>query len=88
VDPGSRDPFYVLPILNGLAMFGQYKLNPTPPDPIQAKVFMFMPLFMTFTFAWFPSGLVLYWVTNTVLSIAQQWNINRIVAAESAKRNG
>jgi YidC/Oxa1 family membrane protein insertase len=87
-DLSSRDPFYVLPILNGLAMFGQYKLNPTPPDPIQAKVFMFMPLFMTFTFAWFPSGLVLYWVTNTVLSIAQQWNINRIVAAESVKRTG
>ena len=86
-DLSSRDPFYVLPILNGAAMFGQYKLNPTPPDPIQAKVFMFMPVFMTFTFAWFPSGLVLYWVTNTVLSIAQQWNINRIVMAESVKRS-
>jgi len=86
-DLSSRDPWFVLPILNGLAMFGQYKLNPTPPDPIQAKVFMLMPLFMTFTFAWFPSGLVLYWVTNTVLSIAQQWNINRIVAAESGKRS-
>jgi YidC/Oxa1 family membrane protein insertase len=85
-DLSSRDPFYVLPILNGLAMFGQYKLNPTPPDPVQAKVFMLMPLFMTFTFAWFPAGLVLYWVTNTVLSIAQQWNINRVVTAESAKR--
>jgi len=86
-DLSARDPWFVLPILNGLAMFGQYKLNPTPPDPIQAKVFMLMPLFMTFTFAWFPSGLVLYWVTNTVLSIAQQWNINRIVAAESGKRS-
>jgi len=86
-DLSSRDPFYVLPILNGLAMFAQYKLNPTPPDPVQAKVFMFMPLVMTFMFAWFPSGLVLYWVTNTVLSIAQQWNINRVVAAESAKRS-
>jgi YidC/Oxa1 family membrane protein insertase len=85
-DLSARDPFYVLPILNGLAMFGQYKLNPAPPDPIQAKVFMLMPIFMTFTFAWFPSGLVLYWVTNTVLSIAQQWNINRVVTAESAKK--
>jgi YidC/Oxa1 family membrane protein insertase len=86
-DLSSRDPWFVLPILNGLAMFGQYKLNPTPPDPVQAKVFMLMPIFMTFMFAWFPSGLVLYWVTNTVLSIAQQWNINRIVAAESGKRS-
>jgi len=85
-DLSARDPFYVLPILNGLAMFGQYKLNPTPPDPVQAKVFMLMPIFMTFTFAWFPSGLVLYWVTNTVLSIAQQWNINRVVMAESGKK--
>jgi YidC/Oxa1 family membrane protein insertase len=86
-DLSARDPFYVLPILNGLAMFGQYKLNPTPPDPVQAKVFMFMPLVMTFMFAWFPSGLVLYWVTNTVLSIAQQWNINRVVTAERSKRS-
>ncbi len=86
-DLSARDPWFVLPILNGLAMFGQYKLNPTPPDPVQAKVFMLMPLFMTFTFVWFPAGLVLYWVTNTVLSIAQQWNINRIVAAENPKRN-
>jgi YidC/Oxa1 family membrane protein insertase len=86
-DLSARDPWFVLPILNGLAMFGQYKLNPTPPDPVQAKVFMLMPLFMTFTFVWFPAGLVLYWVTNTVLSIAQQWNINRIVAAEQAKRS-
>ena len=86
-DLSARDPWFVLPILNGLAMFGQYKLNPTPPDPVQAKVFMLMPLFMTFTFVWFPAGLVLYWVTNTVLSIAQQWNINRIVAAEQPKKS-
>jgi tRNA modification GTPase len=59
------------------AMFIQYKLNPAPPDPIQAKVFMILPLVMSVTFAFFPAGLVLYWVTNTVLSIAQQWNINR-----------
>ena len=60
-------------------MFGQYKLNPAPPDPMQAKVFMLMPFIMTFMLVWFPAGLVLYWVTNTVLSIAQQWNINRVV---------
>jgi YidC/Oxa1 family membrane protein insertase len=68
------------------AMLVQYKLNPTPPDPVQAKVFLFMPLIMSATFAFFPAGLVLYWVTNTLLSIAQQWNINRRIAAIAAKR--
>ncbi len=84
-DLSSRDPVFVLPILMGAAMFAQYKLNPAPPDPIQAKVFMFMPLIMTVMFAWFPSGLVLYWLTNTVLSIAQQWRINRVVEAQQKK---
>jgi YidC/Oxa1 family membrane protein insertase len=84
-DLSSRDPFFILPILNGLAMYGQYKLNPAPPDPIQAKVFQFMPIIFSVMFALFPSGLVLYWVTNTVLSIAQQWNINRRIEA-AAKR--
>jgi YidC/Oxa1 family membrane protein insertase len=69
----------------GVAMFGQYKLNPAPPDPIQAKVFMFMPIIMTVMFAWFPSGLVLYWLTNTVLSIAQQWRINKVVEQQAKK---
>jgi YidC/Oxa1 family membrane protein insertase len=85
-DLSSRDPYFVLPLIMAAAMFGQYKLNPAPPDPVQAKVFMFMPLVMSFMFAFFPAGLVLYWVTNTCLSIAQQWNINRRIAAESAKR--
>ena len=84
-DLSVRDPFFILPLIMGAAMFGQYKLNPTPPDPVQAKVFMFMPLIMTFMFAWFPAGLVLYWITNTVLSIAQQWNINRVVMAQQKK---
>src|SRR5262245_17374682 len=84
-DLSSRDPFFILPLIMGAAMFVQYKLNPTPPDPVQAKVFMFMPLIMTFMFAWFPSGLVLYWITNTALSIAQQWNINRVVTAQEKK---
>jgi YidC/Oxa1 family membrane protein insertase len=84
-DLSSRDPFFILPLLMGAAMFGQYKLNPAPPDPIQAKVFMFMPLIMTVMFAWFPSGLVLYWLTNTLLSIAQQWRINRVVEAHAKK---
>jgi len=84
-DLSSRDPYFVLPILMGVAMFGQFKLNPQPPDPIQAKVFAFMPVIMTVMMAWFPAGLVLYWITNTVLSIAQQWNINRVVAASAHK---
>jgi YidC/Oxa1 family membrane protein insertase len=85
-DLSSRDPYFVLPVLMGVAMFGQYKLNPTPPDPVQAKVFAFMPVIMTFMFMWFPAGLVLYWLTNTVLSIAQQWKINRVVEAEAKKQ--
>jgi YidC/Oxa1 family membrane protein insertase len=84
-DLSSRDPFFILPLLMGVAMFGQYKLNPAPPDPIQAKVFMFMPIIMTVMFAWFPSGLVLYWLTNTVLSIAQQWRINKVVEQQAKK---
>ncbi|HUI61911.1 MAG TPA: membrane protein insertase YidC [Steroidobacteraceae bacterium] len=86
-DLSSRDPYFVLPAIMAAAMFVQYKLNPAPPDPVQAKVFMFMPLVMSFMFAFFPSGLVLYWVTNTILSIAQQWNINRRIAAADARKN-
>ncbi|HKX58628.1 MAG TPA: membrane protein insertase YidC [Steroidobacteraceae bacterium] len=85
-DLSSRDPYFVLPILMGAAMYGQFKLNPAPPDPVQAKVFAFMPVIMTFMFMWFPAGLVLYWLTNTVLSIAQQWKINRVVEAEAKKQ--
>ncbi|NCW58001.1 MAG: membrane protein insertase YidC, partial [Gammaproteobacteria bacterium] len=81
-DLSSRDPFFVLPVIMAGAMFVQYKLNPTPPDPIQAKVFMILPFVMSFTFAFFPAGLVLYWVTNTLLTILQQWNINRRIEAE------
>jgi YidC/Oxa1 family membrane protein insertase len=86
-DLSSRDPLFILPAIMAVAMFVQYKLNPAPPDPVQAKVFMIMPIAMSATFAFFPAGLVLYWVTNTILSIAQQWNINRrIEAAMAAKR--
>jgi YidC/Oxa1 family membrane protein insertase len=84
-DLSSRDPYFILPILMGVAMFAQFKLNPTPPDPVQAKVFAFMPVMMTAMFMWFPAGLVLYWLTNTALSIAQQWKINRVVEAEAKK---
>jgi len=84
-DLSAKDPYFILPAIMGAAMYGQFKLNPAPPDPMQAKVFAFMPLVMTVMMAWFPAGLVLYWITNTALSIAQQWNINRVVAAEAKK---
>jgi YidC/Oxa1 family membrane protein insertase len=85
-DLSSRDPYFVLPLLMGGAMFAQFKLNPAPPDPMQAKIMQFMPLVMTGMMAWFPSGLVLYWLTNTVLSIVQQWRVNQVVQAEAAKQ--
>ena len=84
-DLSSKDPFFILPIIMAGAMFVQYKLNPTPPDAMQAKVFAVLPLIMSFTFAFFPAGLVLYWVTNTILSVAQQWNINRRIEAMAKK---
>ena len=81
-DLSSKDPFFILPAIMAAAMFAQYKLQATPgADPVQAKVFMIMPLAMSVMFAFFPAGLVLYWVTNTLLSIAQQWNINRRIDA-------
>jgi YidC/Oxa1 family membrane protein insertase len=81
-DLSSRDPYFVLPLLMGIAMFVQQKLNPAPPDPIQAKVMQILPVIFTVFFAFFPAGLVLYWLTNSVLSVAQQWNINRRMGAE------
>jgi YidC/Oxa1 family membrane protein insertase len=84
-DLSSRDPYFVLPLLMGGAMFAQFKLNPAPPDPMQAKIMQFMPLIMTGMMAWFPSGLVLYWLTNTVLSILQQYRVNQVVEKEAAK---
>jgi len=74
-DLSIKDPFYVLPLIMGVSMFIQQKLNPAPPDPMQAKIMMTLPFVFTIFFAFFPSGLVLYWVTNNVLSIAQQWYI-------------
>jgi YidC/Oxa1 family membrane protein insertase len=87
-DLSSRDPFFILPVIMGAAMLGQQRLNPTPGDPIQAKVMQIMPIMFTVFFAFFPSGLVLYWVTNTLLSIAQQWYINKVVHEEAAARKG
>src|SRR5690606_14804196 len=82
-DLSAKDPYFILPVIMGASMLIQMRLNPTPPDPIQAKVMMGMPIIFTFMFLWFPSGLVLYWVVNNILSIAQQWQITRMI--ESAK---
>ena len=71
-------PIGLLPIIMAISMFIQVKLNPTPPDPLQAKLMMYMPLIFSIMFFFFPSGLVLYWVVNNILSIAQQWQINRV----------
>ena len=79
-DLSSRDPFFVLPLLMGAAMLIQTRLNPAPPDPVQAKVMQIMPIVFTGFFAFFPAGLVLYWLTNTTLSILQQWRINKVIA--------
>jgi YidC/Oxa1 family membrane protein insertase len=87
-DLSSRDPYFILPLLMGAAMYAQFKLTPTPTtDPMQAKVFAFMPVVMTVMMAWFPAGLVLYWLTNTLLSIAQQWRINHVVERQSKAKS-
>jgi YidC/Oxa1 family membrane protein insertase len=80
-DLSVMDPYYVLPIVMGISMVIQQKLNPPPPDPIQAKVMMALPFVFTIFFAFFPAGLVLYWVVNNVLSIAQQWVITKRIEA-------
>ncbi|MGI4938570.1 MAG: membrane protein insertase YidC, partial [Janthinobacterium lividum] len=84
-DLASPDPFFILPVLMAVSMFVQTKLNPKPADPIQAKVMMFMPLAFSFMFFFFPSGLVLYWVVNNCLSIAQQTVITRRVEGGKPK---
>lgn len=76
-DLSIRDPIFVLPLLMGISMFIQFKLNPTPPDPMQAKIFAMMPIMMTIFMAFFPAGLVLYWLMNNILSIAQQYVITK-----------
>lgn len=78
-DLSSQDPYYVLPVIMMATMLIQTKLNPTPPDPIQAKITMIMPFVFGGMFFFFPSGLVLYWVVNNTLSIVQQWQITRMV---------
>lgn len=86
-DLAAPDPWYILPVIMIISMVVQMRLNPTPPDPIQAKVMMAMPFIFGIMFLWFPAGLVLYWVVNNVLSIAQQWQITRMMEAGGKAAN-
>jgi len=79
MDLSEKDPYFVLPLLMGITMWVQQKLNPAPLDPVQAKVMQILPFVFTVFFAFFPSGLVLYWLVNNCLSIAQQWQITRAI---------
>lgn len=83
-DLSAPDPYYVLPLIMAVSMFIQTKLNPPPPDPVQAKVMLFMPLIFSIFFFFFPAGLVLYWTVQNVIGIAQQWWINKVVEKETA----
>ena len=84
-DLSVMDPYFVLPLLMGASMFFMQMLNPPPPDPMQAKIMKWMPVVFTFFFLWFPAGLVLYWVVNNLLSMAQQYVITRQIEAGAAK---
>ncbi|MDP1931175.1 MAG: membrane protein insertase YidC [Gammaproteobacteria bacterium] len=81
-DLSVMDPFFVLPLLMGASMYAQSLLSPAPADPMQAKIMRFMPVVMTVFFLWFPAGLVLYWLANSVLGIMQQWYITRKIEKE------
>jgi YidC/Oxa1 family membrane protein insertase len=81
-DLSAKDPLFILPLIMGASMYLMQKLQPTPTDPMQAKVFQFMPIMFTFFFIMFPAGLVLYWTVNNLLSILQQWYVNRQIAAK------
>jgi YidC/Oxa1 family membrane protein insertase len=76
-DLSAKDPYYVTPLIMGVTMFLQQKMTPTTMDPMQARLMMMMPVVFTFLFLNFPSGLVIYWLVNNVLTIAQQYLINR-----------
>ncbi len=78
-DLSSKDPYFILPLIMGVSMFIQQRLSPPPSDPLQAKIMQFFPVMFTGFFAFFPSGLVLYWVVNNILSILQQWYINKTI---------
>ena len=82
-DLSAPDPYFVLPVIYAISMFVQTKLNPQPADPVQAKIMLMMPIMFSVFFLFFPSGLVLYWVVQNLLSIVQQWHINRTLEAEA-----
>lgn len=82
IDLSVKDPLFIFPLLMGATMFIQQRLNPTPPDPMQAKIMKWMPVGFTVMFLWFPAGLVIYWVTNNTLSIIQQYLITKKIESE------
>ena len=88
-DLSAIDPYYILPLIMGASMIIQTKLNPKPTDPIQAKVMTWMPVIFSVFFFFFPAGLVLYWVVNNIISIWQQWYVNKSIhAAALLKKSG
>ncbi|QVL44763.1 MAG: membrane protein insertase YidC [Methylophilaceae bacterium] len=87
-DLSAKDPYYILPILMGASMIVQTYLNPAPADPLQAKIMKIMPVVFSIFFFFFPAGLVLYWLVNNILSIAQQWYINKTIHAETLAKKG
>jgi YidC/Oxa1 family membrane protein insertase len=82
-DLSAPDPYFILPVIYAISMLVQTRLNPQPADPVQAKVMMVMPIMFSVFFLFFPAGLVLYWVVQNLLSILQQWHINRTLAREA-----
>jgi len=84
-DLSAMDPYFVLPILMGISMWLMQRLNPAPPDPMQAKIMMYMPIAFTFLMMWFPAGLVLYWLCNNLLSFAQQYVVTRQIEQAAAR---
>jgi YidC/Oxa1 family membrane protein insertase len=82
-DLSAPDPYFILPVIYAVSMFVQTKLNPQPADPVQAKVMLMMPIVFSVFFLFFPAGLVLYWVVQNLLTILQQWHINKTLAAEA-----
>jgi len=87
-DLSVKDPYFILPILMGISMFVQQMLNPTPPDPMQAKIMKMLPIIFTFFFLWFPAGLVIYWVVNNIISVAQQYFITRSIEKDPSVGKG
>jgi YidC/Oxa1 family membrane protein insertase len=87
-DLSSKDPYFVLPLLMAISMFAQTKLNPKPTDPMQARLMLMMPIVFSIFFFFFPAGLVLYWLVNNLLSILQQWYVNKTIHAAALKKKG